>query len=304
MATPILHSYDASPFTQKALRMLGLKRLAWRSVTTPMMPPKDDLLALTGGYRGTPVMQIGADVYIDTQLIAAELERRFPTPTLYPGKDAGLCHALVKWSDAFFRTGLRMTVALTASAWPEPFRDDRKGLFPDLDFDDASQHTAHDSAQLRAHASFLEQQLSDGRAFLAGAEPSLADIQAFSIPWFARPYMPVVEKLWADFTHMRAWEQRVAALGEGTRTPIEAAQALAEAKSSRSVAVPHADANDAQALQVGMLVEVAADDSQRGAVRGEVVIAAANHIAVRRRHEACGEVVVHFPRLGYRVRRV
>jgi glutathione S-transferase len=304
MATPILHSYDASPFTQKALRMLGLKRLSWRSVTTPMMPPKDDLLALTGGYRGTPVMQIGADVYIDTQLIAAELERRHPTPTLYPGKDAGLCHALVKWSDAFFRTGLRMTVALTASAWPESFRDDRKGLFPDLDFEDAAGHLAHDSAQLRAHAAFLEQQLSDGRAFLTGADPSLADIQAFSIPWFARPYMPVVEKLWADFTRMRAWEQRVAALGEGTRTPIEAAQAFAEAKGSRSIAVPHADANDAQALQVGMMVEVAADDSQRGAVRGEVVIAAANHIAVRRRHEACGEVVVHFPRLGYRVRRL
>jgi glutathione S-transferase len=302
MHTLILHHYDASPFTQKALRMLGLKGLSWRSVTTPMMPPKDDLLALTGGYRGTPVMQLGADVYIDTQMIAAELERRFPAPTLYPGKDAGLCHALVAWSDAFFRTGLRMTVALTASAWPAEFREDRRGLFPDLDFHTAAEHLAHDSAQLRAHAGFLEQQLADGRAFLTGAAPSLADIQAFSIPWFARPYMPIVEKLWSDFPRMRAWEQRVDALGEGTRTPIEAADALAEARAADSVTSVRVDAVDAQQLQAGMRVEIAAEDSRRGAVSGEVVVAMANHIAVRRRHPACGEVVVHFPRLGYRVR--
>ena len=55
MTDLILHHYDASPFTQRVLRMLGIKGLEWRSVTTPMMPPKDDLLALTGGYRGTPV---------------------------------------------------------------------------------------------------------------------------------------------------------------------------------------------------------------------------------------------------------
>ena len=78
MTDLILHHYDASPFTQRVLRMLGIKGLEWRSVTTPMMPPKDDLLALTGGYRGTPVLQIGADVYIDSQRIARELETRYP----------------------------------------------------------------------------------------------------------------------------------------------------------------------------------------------------------------------------------
>jgi glutathione S-transferase len=82
MTELILHSYDASPFTQRALKLLAIKGLEWRSVTTPMMPPKDDLLALTGGYRGTPVLQIGADIYIDSQRIAAELEARFPQPTI------------------------------------------------------------------------------------------------------------------------------------------------------------------------------------------------------------------------------
>jgi len=90
MSELILHSYDASPFTQRALKMLAIKGLAWHSVTTPMMPPKDDLLALTGGYRGTPVLQIGADIYIDSQRIARELEERFPRPSLFPDGKAGV----------------------------------------------------------------------------------------------------------------------------------------------------------------------------------------------------------------------
>ena len=51
----ILHHYDASPFTQKTLRMLGIKAAQWYSVETPMILPKPDLITLTGGYRGTPV---------------------------------------------------------------------------------------------------------------------------------------------------------------------------------------------------------------------------------------------------------
>ena len=126
MSELFLHHYDASPFTQRVLRMLGLKGLAWRSVETPMLPPKDDLVALTGGYRGTPVLQIGADVYVDSQRIARELERRFPAPTLFPDGNAGLAYAMVKWADAYFRAGLHMAIALTSNGWPPEFRRDRQ----------------------------------------------------------------------------------------------------------------------------------------------------------------------------------
>ena len=59
---------------------------------------------------------------------------------------------------------------------------------------------------------------------------------------------------------------------------------------------------DAQGLTAGMLVEVLPDDTLRGAVRGRVVATGANEIAIERSHPRCGTVVVHFPRLGYRVR--
>ena len=60
----ILHHYDTSPFSEKIRLALRLKNLAWTSVTIPNIMPKPDLLALTGGYRRTPVLQIGADIFL------------------------------------------------------------------------------------------------------------------------------------------------------------------------------------------------------------------------------------------------
>jgi len=301
MTELILHHYDASPFTQRVLRMLGLKRLTWRSVITPMLPPKEDLVALTGGYRGTPVLQVGADVYVDSQRIARELERRFPLPTLFPGGNAGLAYAMVKWADAYFRTGLHMAIALTSANWPAEFRRDRQQLFPDVNFDDID--LPHAKSQLRAHASFIDLQLADGRGYLGGDEPGLIDIHAWTVPWFARASMPVVAELLADLPHLAAWERRVADLGEGIRIDCTADEAFAVAHDS----VPDAgtvDTADAQGLPPGAEVEVVPDDTQRGAVRGRVAALGPNEIAIARSHPRCGEVVVHFPRLGYRVRPV
>ena len=70
MAELVLHHFDWSPYAEKVRVLLGIKGLAWRSVQIPMVMPKPDLTALTGGYRKTPVLQVGADIYCDTSLIA------------------------------------------------------------------------------------------------------------------------------------------------------------------------------------------------------------------------------------------
>src|SRR5271165_1090127 len=62
MTDIILHHYETSPYSEKVRLGLGLKGLAWASVEIPVIMPKPDLTALTGGYRKTPVLQIGADI--------------------------------------------------------------------------------------------------------------------------------------------------------------------------------------------------------------------------------------------------
>ena len=74
---PILHHFEASPFSEKIRIIFGFKQIAWQSSPIPRILPKPDLMPLTGGYRRTPVMQIGADVYCDTVMIMRELERRW-----------------------------------------------------------------------------------------------------------------------------------------------------------------------------------------------------------------------------------
>ena len=126
MSEVILHHYPMSPYAEKARKALGIKKLAWRSVTIPVIMPKPDLMPLTGGYRKTPVMQIGADIYCDTQLILRELERRFPEPSLYKGSDAGTVNALSFYLDrTLFSPVVGLAFGLGERTLPPGFAEDR-----------------------------------------------------------------------------------------------------------------------------------------------------------------------------------
>src|SRR5690606_2204391 len=96
----ILHHYPESPFAEKARLMLGFKQLSWRSVTIPRVMPKPDLMALTGGYRKTPVLQVGADIYCDTALIARRLEAEKAIPALFPEAQAFNVASVAQWADS------------------------------------------------------------------------------------------------------------------------------------------------------------------------------------------------------------
>ena len=98
MADIILHHYDLSPFSEKIRLALGYKGLPWKSVKVEAVPPRPLMDVLTGGYRRVPVLQIGADVYCDTEVIFRAIERTGTGPTLYPTGE-GLSKALSFWWD-------------------------------------------------------------------------------------------------------------------------------------------------------------------------------------------------------------
>ncbi|MEY4376899.1 MAG: hypothetical protein RJB26_1449, partial [Pseudomonadota bacterium] len=248
----ILHQYDASPFSQKALMMLGIKGAAYHSVEMPMMPPKDVMMALTGGYRGTPVLQVGSDVYVDSQLIARELDRLLPEPLLVPVVNGAMERMMVRSADAFFRTALGIVLGVALPFWPEEFRKDREHLFPDIDFNAAAANLTQARAQYRAHAALLEEQLADGRPFLMGARPGLADVQAWPFTWMLRQNLPdQASALLEGFGAVHAWEARCAAIGQGQRTELPASDALAVALASTPQTVEQVDPADAQGLSAG-----------------------------------------------------
>src|SRR5215212_2835763 len=189
----ILHHYDTSPFSEKARVMFGIKGLAWRSVIQPVIMPKPDLIPLTGGYRRIPVMQIGADIYCDTQVILAELERRFPDPPVVrPGDWTANLAADRLW----FQASVAVIFAEMGEAVPKEFIADREKL-SGRPFDIKAMRAAAPfmRTQWRAHAAWLDDGLVE-RDFIGGSTVSLADISAYmNIWWTGRAARAVATEL-------------------------------------------------------------------------------------------------------------
>jgi glutathione S-transferase len=304
MAAPeiILHHYDTSPFSEKVRVMLGVKGLSWRSVIQPVIMPKPDLIPLTGGYRKIPVMQIGADVYCDSQIILREIDRRFPEPALAQQK--GAPYGLGFWIDRqVFQAAVAIIFGEIGDMVPEDFKKDRAAMSGG-----GFSSTALKAAvpfmrdQYRAHLAFLEDQLSDGRAFWGGAQAGLADIHAYMNPWFVANALPhKAGETLTEFPNVRAWIERVHGIGHGTQSDMTPKEALAVAKASTSTAKEAADANDPNGRKPGDQVTVSADDYGRDPIAGTLVFSNAHEIAIRRSADEVGDVVVHFPRAGFAV---
>lgn len=303
MSGPILHHFDWSPFAEKARMVLGFKGLAWSSVQIPMIMPKPDLMPLTGGYRKTPTLQIGADVYCDTRLIARELERRFPEPTLFPGGNRGVAMMLSHWSDtAFFEPGAGLTMGANKDL-PEPLVADRKQFFKFMDFSRLESDQPHLLTQLRANADLVEQQLADGRRYLLGEQAGWADINACFPLWMAQTFLPPVAAMLAGNRRTVAWYERMRAFGHGTRTELDSQAALDIARAASPEPGRGVDAADPLGLRAGQRVTVTPDDYGQVPVTGELVTLELHEVAVHREDPRVGAVVTHFPRIGYRIER-
>jgi glutathione S-transferase len=302
----ILHQYAASPFSEKIRAIFGLKRLAWRAVEIPSLLPKPDVVALTGGYRRTPVLQIGADIYCDTELIARVIDALAPEPPLYPPQCAAAAVALARWADS----ALFLAAAVLFSQ-----REVLDYVFAGRD--DLRQAFIADRIAMRKGApgrrpgvpearvmveNFVRQldtQMSLGTRWLLGSAPTIADFSVYHALWFVRGPAPL-RGLLAPFTHVAHWMNEIRALGHGTATPLGSAEAVAIARDSTPA--PVEPASDLAELPPGASVEVLPTDYALDPVAGVLACLTTDEIAIRRTDERAGDVVVHFPRHGYEVR--
>ena len=305
----ILHQYDISPYSEKVRVILGIKSLEWYACDQPVIMPKPELTTLTGGYRKIPVMQIGADIYCDTQIIIRELERRFPSPSIHVGGDKGLGWGLSVWADrSIFPAAVPIIFGGMASEGggegltSEEFVKDREALtgrpFYLAEMKAAAPLMAD---QLRAQLDWAERQLGLNQNFMMGDAPGLVDASIYYNLAFIRWVYPKALKVLDGLPKVEAWERRVKALGHGTRHEIARNEALDIAKAASSIENPHSDKNEPNGLEVGAKVTVMADDYGRDPIQGELVSSSAQHIAIKRSHERIGEVVLHFPRMGFLV---
>ncbi|MGH8387492.1 MAG: glutathione S-transferase family protein [Pseudomonas sp.] len=308
MSELILHHYPTSPFAEKARLLLGFKGLSWRSVKISPVMPKPDLTALTGGYRKTPVLQIGADIYCDTALIARRLEQEKALPALLPEGQEMIAASFAAWADSVvFQHAVSLvfqpeSIAVRFGNLPpeaiKAFIADRAKLFSGGSSTKLSAEQARH--QWPTIMSRLEQQLQREEADYLFGEPSIADFALAHSLWFLKA-TPVTAPLVDAYPAVSAWHSRVMGFGHGASSEMTSEEALEVARTSTPAALPDEQFVDPNGFKAGQQVLVAAADYGVDPVEGELLFAGSEELIVRREDERGGVVHVHVPRFGFRL---
>jgi len=310
MADLILHHYPTSPFAEKARLLMGFKKLAWKSVIIPQIQPKPDVVALTGGYRKTPILQIGADIYCDTALICDVLEHLAPAPALYPARNKGLARTVAQWGDStlfwasmaynFQPKGAADLFAGAPADLGKAFAEDRKAMSVNMTRLRPLDAIAAYKSYLRRISDMLE-----GQTFVLGDEPTVADFSLYHPLWFTRVRTPSLADILDHTPAVLEWMERMAAFGHGEMEKFDSAGAIQVAAASQ----PHtllvdSTFQDDHGIALGSRVTVAGESFGPEPTEGELIAATRTHFSLRRHDERAGTVHVHFPRIGYVLKKV
>jgi glutathione S-transferase len=309
MADLILHHYPTSPFSEKVRLILGHKQLAWQSVIIPRIMPKPDVLALTGGYRRTPFLQIGADIYCDTALICDVLEHRQPEPTLYPPHQKGVARVLAQWADSTlfwaamgYNLSPKGAAALFAgqpSESAQAFAADRGAMRNNMTSLRPGDATAAYRSYLRRLANMLDEQ-----PFLLGAAPCVADFAAYHPLWFSRVVNPAMAGILDATPGVVAWMDRLAALGHGHLSKFTSTEAIAVAAAAQPAPLDDDAFQDEHGISLGSRVTVAAEAFGTEPTEGILRAATRTRYTLERNDDRAGLLHVHFPRIGFVLKEV
>ena len=115
--------------------------------------------------------------------------------------------------------------------------------------------------------------------------------------WLTQP--PRVTAFTEPFTRVCSWMERIRGIGYGRPVTIEPEEAIRIARASTPQTKLRSDPNDPMGRRPGDRVRILADDYGKQPVAGEIVALSVDEIAIRRSDPVVGDVVVHFPRLGF-----
>jgi glutathione S-transferase len=301
MSQVILHHYPLSPYSEKIRLALGLKGVSWNSVDIPVWTPRPKLTPMTGGYRRTPILQVGAEFYCDTLHILRAIEELGCSGTLYPKGQEGLAKALGWWIEkGSFMNAVCLTIG-NMPGLPKELVEERRPLFRvNLDPEALRSKRATYLQRVNAHVAWLAEVLADGRKFIFGINPSAADLSAYHPIWFARQNGgSEVNELISFATVIDPWYKRVAAIGHGKFSEMTPDQAIEVAKVNQP-SEPDEWSPEAQnvGLRRGDWVSVTPDD-YGNSVCGSILSWTPDEIVIRHEDPSVGRVNLRFPRVGF-----
>ena len=299
MSKIIFHHYPQSPVAEKVRVGFGMKSIDWQSVMIPRLPPKPLLMPLTGGYRRTPVAQIGADIYGDSQNIFRMLDEQLGGPQLV----SPLSMAMAGWMEStLFNLALRVILTHAMDGAPPEFIQDRGSLYFDKGWTEAQMKAALPATkrQLQAGLSMLEAHCNNSHKFMLGNEPTQADANLHYLLWFIGGRWEGGPEFLSQFPRLMAIEEAVINLGQGQDTEISGEEALAIAKEASPQSPKGIDCFNNEVLAVGDRISIRqAGQTADPDVVGTLRYLDDTRISLDITSDEAGDIALHLPVLGY-----
>jgi glutathione S-transferase len=304
----ILHHYDNSPFAEKIRTLLGHKNAHYKIVKIPIIMPKPDLVALTGGYRKTPVLQHKNHIYCDTRLMARVIDKQFSGETIFPPELSLTASTLAQWADqhlfsvavglVFSPAGFAAFQQRVPEKFVEAFLNDRAKMREGGNGLSMEANTAFELMPI--YLQQMEQQLNNHGPYICGEQISIADFSIYHCLWFVKNN-PGVSAILNGYENLNQWFKIMQIIGHGSQTSIEATAAIDIANFSPKVFFSKEDFLVINGFTFGERVEISPTDYGITPVTGELILSKTDEIAIKRIDEKAGEVYVHFPRVGYKI---
>ncbi|KAH7326004.1 hypothetical protein B0I35DRAFT_474709 [Stachybotrys elegans] len=322
----VVYHYNYSPYARRLIWYLSLRGISYTQCMQPPMMPRPDLGRLGVRYRRIPVMTIGRDVYLDTQLQISKLEEMYPSvPRL--GASSGEQKALQKLLSVLmidagaFQNGVQLLPTNLPLLKNEAYFKDRSDFIgAELSAESMNKRRPAAIVEMQRIFDFLETTLlADGRDWILNTEgPSLGDIEGvWALHWLTGipGALPADKFSTSAYPRVFAWIQRFQSavsaskkrLGQqATVTGEEAARAIEQSAYSGEEGIIDGEDAVVQALGLkkGDAIMVWPTDTGSSckdvgrlvAINGEEVVLetqTAEGVALR----------IHAPRHGYRVAR-
>ena len=305
MLLPIFHHYPQSPIAEKIRITFGIMGMEWQSVQIPRIPPKPLLMPLTGGYRRTPVLQLGADIFCDSQTIAWQLGLQNSNAPAYQLSNKSLELILGSFGEAIlFSLSVRVVLTTSMGKAPEEFIKDRGSLYfePGWTVEEMKNSLPSILLQLQAAFDLINHHLLENGPFINGDIPSYSDAVVQHCVWFLCGRWEGGIDFIKPFDAVCKQREAIASLGHGISHDISAEQALETATKNIPNAPMGINCKFTGGLRRGQRVKIrpngrTSDPDVIGALRylDETII------VIDFEHEETGQVAIHFPVLGYQI---
>lgn len=307
MSQPILHHYWPSPFAHKIRLALAWAEIPWQSVEIPRIPPKILLMPLTAGYRRTPVLQVGADVFCDTQNIARYIGESYASDALFPEGCIDRALIFASWLDRIvFPLCVQTVLTHAIDTSPPEFIKDRGGLYFGSSWSVEKLKADLPGVLYQLTSEFHTLDCAIGHSGgLMSQSFSYADISIGYLAWFLRGRWTAGSEFLAKFPNIERIERIIHEKSSDQYCNLSAQSALTIAKKSSSKVKSNLTARVPSLLSLGQSVAIRPHaDTSDAPVTGTLHALTETRVSISHQAPEVDEVVVHLPVASYQIQAI